>query len=78
MCIRDSTYEKQKIDNPDSKGRLNNKLDNRPLVWESEWSNFREATEFSEMFMEKYFFKQKLSWWISLSKTPASPSFWDP
>jgi hypothetical protein len=58
--LLDWAYSKG-YNNPDSKGRLNNKLDNRPLVWESEWSNFREATEFSEMFMEKYFFKQKLS-----------------
>ena len=41
-------------------GRNNNKLDNRVLVWESEWSNFKEATEFSEMYQEKYFMKQKL------------------
>lgn len=41
-------------------GRNNNKLDNRVLVWESEWSNFKEATEFSEMYQREYFMKQKL------------------
>jgi hypothetical protein len=38
----------------------NNKLDNRVLVWESEWSNFMEATKFSEMYQKEYFMKQKL------------------
>ena len=41
-------------------GKQNNKLDNRILVWESEWSNFKEATEFANMYMDKYFMKQKL------------------
>lgn len=41
-------------------GRNNNKLDNRVLVWQSEWSNFKEATEFSEMYQAKYFMKQQL------------------
>ena len=41
-------------------GRTNNKLDNRVLIWESEWSNFREASDFSEEYQKKYFMKQKL------------------
>jgi hypothetical protein len=41
-------------------GKQNNKLDNRMLVWESEWSNFKQATEFANMYMDKYFMKQKL------------------
>lgn len=46
--------------NMETTGRQNNKLDNRVLVWESEWSNFKEATEFADMYMEKYFMKQHL------------------
>lgn len=41
-------------------GKQNNKLDNRIMVWESEWSNFKQATEFASMYMDKYFMKQKL------------------
>ena len=41
-------------------GRQNNKLDNRVLVWESEWSNFKEATEFADDYIENDFMKQKL------------------
>jgi hypothetical protein len=41
-------------------GRQNNKLDNRVLVWESEWSNFRQATEFADEYIKNDFMKQKL------------------
>ncbi len=41
-------------------GRQNNKLDNRILVWESEWSNFKEATEFADDYIQNDFMKQKL------------------
>ena len=62
------TKDKDVLDWADSKGfnnlksvgRQNNKLDNRVLVWESEWSNFKRATEFADSYMEKYFMKQKL------------------
>ena len=39
-------------------GRQNNKLDNRILVWESEWSNFKEATEFADDYIQNDFMKQ--------------------
>lgn len=42
-------------------GRQNNKLDNRVLVWESEWSNFKEATEFADAYIEKDFMNMKVS-----------------
>lgn len=54
-------WAKEKGYNDSNKvGRDNNKLDNRVLVWESEWSNFKEATEFSENYQKNYFMKQKL------------------
>ena len=45
----------------DPMGRLNNKLDNRALVWENDITNFKEASLFGEMYHNKYFFKQRLS-----------------
>jgi hypothetical protein len=42
-------------------GRQNNKLDNRVLVWESEWSNFKEATEFADAYIENDFMNMKVS-----------------
>ncbi len=45
----------------DPMGRLNNKLDNRALIWESDITNFKEASEFGEMYHKDYFFKQKIS-----------------
>ena len=52
--------ESEGYNNVDVVGRQNNKLDNRVLVWESEWSNFKEATEFADMYMNKYFMNQHL------------------
>ena len=45
----------------DPMGRLNNKLDNRALIWENDITNFKEASLFGEMYHKEYFFKQKLS-----------------
>jgi len=52
--------ESEGYNNVDVNGQQNNKLDNRVLVWESEWSNFKEATDFADMYMNKYFMKQHL------------------
>ena len=41
-------------------GRQNNKLDSRILVWESEWSDFKRATEFADDYINNDFMKQKL------------------
>ena len=41
-------------------GRSNNKLDNKNMLWETDQSNFMEATKFADMYMNKYFWKQKI------------------
>jgi hypothetical protein len=41
-------------------GRQNNKLDNRNMLWQTEHSNFMQATEFANMYLKNYFSKQKI------------------
>lgn len=39
---------------------ITHKLDKRPMIWDSAWANFKEATEFSDYYNKNYFPKIKI------------------